>query len=89
VRALKAEEQLREVFGRLGIADRARPFTRCLHDNAPLRAVAKEAVIARLPPMVAASQDEFSTCGLCGRVYWKGSHWQRMNAVLARAVRDA
>jgi uncharacterized protein with PIN domain len=89
VRALKPEEQLREVFGRLGIADRARPFTRCLHDNAPLRAVAKEAVIARLPPMVAASQDEFSTCGLCGRVYWKGSHWQRMNAVLARAVRDA
>jgi uncharacterized protein with PIN domain len=88
VRALKAEEQLREVFDRLGIADRARPFTRCLHDNAPLRAVDKDAVFDRLPPMVAASQDEFSTCGLCGRVYWKGSHWQRMNAVLERALRN-
>jgi uncharacterized protein with PIN domain len=88
VRALKAEEQLREVVKRLGIADRARPFTRCLHDNAPLRAVAKDAVAERLPPMVAASQEEFSTCTLCGRVYWKGSHWQRMNAVLARAVRN-
>jgi uncharacterized protein with PIN domain len=87
--ALKPEEQLHEVIERLGLADRTRPFTRCLHDNAPLRAVAKEAVIGRLPPMVAASQDEFSTCDLCGRVYWKGSHWQRMSAVLDRAVRNA
>jgi uncharacterized protein with PIN domain len=82
VRALKAEEQLREVFERLGLAERARPFTRCLHDNAPLHEVAKAEVLDRLPPMVAAIQDEFSTCDLCGRVYWKGTHWQRMSAVL-------
>jgi uncharacterized protein with PIN domain len=82
VRALKAEEQLREVFERFGLAERARPFTRCLHDNAPLRPVAKAAVLERLPPMVAASQDEFSTCDVCGRVFWKGSHWQRMSSVL-------
>jgi uncharacterized protein with PIN domain len=82
VRALKAEEQLREVFERLGLAERARPFTRCLHDNAPLHAVAKADVLDKLPPMVAACQDEFSTCDLCGRVYWKGTHWQRMSAVL-------
>jgi uncharacterized protein with PIN domain len=86
VRALKAEEQLREVFERLGLADRARPFTRCLHDNAPLHAVPKAAVIERLPPMVAAGQEEFSTCDLCGRVFWKGSHWQRMMGVLERAA---
>jgi uncharacterized protein with PIN domain len=86
VRALKAEEQLREVLERLGLADRARPFTRCLHDNAPLHAVAKADIIERLPPMVAAFQDEFSTCDLCRRVYWKGTHWQRMSAVLERCL---
>jgi uncharacterized protein with PIN domain len=32
--------------------------------------------------MVAACQDEFSTCDVCGRVFWKGSHWQRMSGVL-------
>jgi uncharacterized protein with PIN domain len=82
LRALTPEEQLREVFERLGLAERARPFTRCLHDNAPLHAVAKADVIERLPPMVAAIQHEFSACDLCGRVYWKGTHWQRMSAVL-------
>jgi uncharacterized protein with PIN domain len=86
VRAQEAQAQLREVFERLGLAERARPFTRCLHDNGPLRAVAKVAVLARLPPQVAAGQDEFSTCDLCGRVYWKGSHWARMSEVLARAA---
>jgi uncharacterized protein with PIN domain len=87
VRALKAEDQLREVFERLGLAERARPFTRCLHDNAPLREVSKAEVLERLPPRVAESQEEFSTCGLCGRVYWKGTHWERMSEVLERAAR--
>lgn len=82
VRGLKAQAQLREVFERLDLAERARPFTRCLHDNAPLRAVSRDAVLARLPPQVAATQDTFTTCDLCGRIYWKGSHWERMRGML-------
>ena len=87
VRALKAQAQLRETFERFGLAERARPFTLCLHCNAPLREVAKDAVLERLPPTVRAAQDEFRTCEVCHRVYWKGSHWQRMNSMLDRAVR--
>jgi uncharacterized protein with PIN domain len=86
VRALKSQEQLREVFERLGLAERARPFSRCLHCNAPLHPVAKGEVADRLPPQVLATQDEFRTCDVCGRVYWKGSHWQRMNGMLDRAA---
>jgi uncharacterized protein with PIN domain len=79
VRALKPQAQLDEVFERLDLAGRARPFTRCLHCNGPLRQVSKAEVAERLPPQVAEAQDEFRTCDLCGRVYWKGSHWKRMN----------
>lgn len=82
VRALKAEAQLREVVDRFGLAERMRPFTLCLSCNAPLRPVAKADVLDRLPPRVAAVQDEFSTCDRCHGVFWKGSHWQRMAAVL-------
>jgi uncharacterized protein with PIN domain len=89
VRALKAEAQLREVFERFGLAERVRPFTLCLSCNAPLRPVAKADVIALLPPRVAAAQDEFSTCDCCRRVFWKGSHWQRMAGVLDTLLRDA
>jgi uncharacterized protein with PIN domain len=85
VRALKAQAQLREVFERFDLAERARPFTLCLHCNAPLRPVAKAEVLDRLPPSVRASQDEFRTCDVCRRVYWKGTHWQRMAGMLDAA----
>jgi uncharacterized protein with PIN domain len=88
VRALHAEERLREVAGRYGLAERARPFTLCLHCNAPLRAVARDEVLERLPPMVRATQDDFRTCDRCGRVFWRGTHWQRMRTMLAAAMDD-
>jgi uncharacterized protein len=89
VRAQQAEEQLREVVERFGLAERMRPFTLCLSCNTPLRPIAKADVMDRLPPRVAATQDEFSTCDCCRRVFWKGSHWQRMAGVLDTILRDA
>jgi uncharacterized protein with PIN domain len=86
VRALKAQAQLREMFERFGLAERARPFTLCLHCNAPLREVAKDAVLERLPPTVRATQTGFRTCDVCHRVYWKGSHWERMSGMLEAAM---
>ena len=86
VRALHAQEQLEDVFRRYGLAERARPFTLCLHCNAPLRRVAKAEVLERLPPAVRASQADFTTCDGCGRVFWKGTHWQRMAAMLDAAI---
>ena len=82
VRALRPPEQLREVFLRLDLGRSARPFTLCLSCNAPLRPVAKSEVETRLPPSVRARHDRFSTCDVCRRVFWEGSHWQRMRALV-------
>ena len=86
VHALKPEEQLREVFDRLDLVASARPFSLCLHCNAPLREVDKAEVADQLPPAVREEKDEFNTCDACHRVYWKGSHWKRMTDLLARAA---
>jgi uncharacterized protein with PIN domain len=74
------------MFERLGLAERARPFSRCLHCNAPLRQVSKAEVAGRLPPQVLETQDDFRTCDVCGRVYWKGSHWERMSERMSRML---
>lgn len=84
VRALHPEQQLQEIVGRLDLAGSLRPFTLCLQCNLPLRAVPKEQVAHRLPPRVHAQFDEFVTCGGCHGVFWKGTHWQRMDALLRR-----
>jgi uncharacterized protein with PIN domain len=88
VRALHAQEQLREVFERYGLAERARPFTLCLHCNAPLRDVPKAEVLEQLPPSVRELHHEFDTCDVCRRVFWKGSHWKRMAGMLDAAMGD-
>jgi uncharacterized protein with PIN domain len=89
VHAIKPETQLRELVERLDLARSLRPFSLCLRCNAPLRPVARTAVLDRLPERVREAQAHFSTCDVCGRVYWEGSHWRRMRRVLAVALAPA
>ena len=89
VHALKPAEQLRELMDRLDLARSALPFSLCLVCNAPLRAVDKAAVLERLPPSVQASHERFTRCDVCHRVFWEGSHWRRMRAVLDQSAQAA
>ena len=86
VHALRPREQLREVVERLQLASSAKPFTLCLHCNVPLMRIDKEAIRERLPPNVEATFQDFMWCVGCDRVYWEGSHWQRMQDMLAELL---
>jgi uncharacterized protein with PIN domain len=82
VHALKPSEQLREIVDRLDLVRSMRPFTLCLHCNAPLRAIDKDDVRHRVPEGVFSRHQSFLTCDVCHRVYWSGSHWERMRNLL-------
>lgn len=82
LRAPDSVGQLREVFDRLDLAHRVQPFSRCMACNAALHAVDKTAVLDRLPGKVRERQQRFTLCRGCDRVYWQGSHWQRMRALI-------
>jgi uncharacterized protein with PIN domain len=86
VHTLKPAQQLCEIFDRLDLARSVRPFTLCLHCNAPLRPIEKIQALSRLPPSVRERFDHFSTCDLCQRVFWEGSHWRRMRAMLDTCI---
>lgn len=83
VHALKSAQQLREIFKRLDLGRSARPFTLCMHCNAPLSAVPRELARCKVPARVFDAYERFSACGRCGRIYWEGSHWERMRTLLA------
>jgi len=74
--------QLRAVIAGFHIDPKAAQFTRCSRCNFPLRSVARELVARRVPPFVFASQDRFSECDRCGRLYWAASHPPRIAAIL-------
>ena len=84
--ALQPRDQLREVAERLQLAAEAKPFTLCLHCNLSLARIDKSAIADRLPPRVLEHYERYSWCEGCDRVYWEGSHWQRMRTLLAELL---
>jgi uncharacterized protein with PIN domain len=73
-----ATEQMKQVMRSLGIDDYKYLFTRCLECNGLLEERKKEDVEQRVPPYVFQTQDKYMECPFCGRIYWKGTHWQAM-----------
>ncbi|WP_114783087.1 Mut7-C RNAse domain-containing protein [Botryobacter ruber] len=84
LRSQHAEEQLQEVLTYFELLLQLNPFTRCLECNGPIVAVAKEEVLEQLPPNTRLYFHEFYQCRNCRRVYWKGSHYERMQQFIQR-----
>lgn len=71
-------EQLKEVYYRYQLKKNMQPFSRCLLCNGLLHSIEKEKVEQVLPPRTKLFFHEFYQCQDCGKVYWKGSHYERM-----------
>jgi uncharacterized protein with PIN domain len=82
VRETDARKQMVEVVRRFHLERLAAPFTRCLRCNEPLAETSKHQVLADLPPRTAQLHDEFRRCPACSRVYWKGTHYDRMRRLI-------
>lgn len=78
--------QLRQVVGNYG-APSGLALTRCLRCNTMLEAVGKEAVEEKVPPYVYSTQERFSACLRCGRVYWAGTHRDKMLDEIERLLK--
>jgi uncharacterized protein len=83
VRGARPDDQLRDVLDRF--APPLAPWTRCTACNGHLRAVAKPAVESLLEAGTRRTYDEFAQCQACGRVYWRGAHAARLQAIVDRA----
>ncbi len=72
------EEQIKEVIKRFHLNNLIKEFSRCLDCNTILVSIEKDKIINELPPKVKERQQEFYTCSSCGKIYWKGSHFEKM-----------
>jgi uncharacterized protein len=85
IRETQPARQLVEVLREFDLADRTRAFTRCVRCNTMLERVAKEEVIDRLQPLTREHYQDFSRCPTCQRVFWEGSHYERMRLIVETA----
>ncbi|QKZ15591.1 Mut7-C RNAse domain-containing protein [Spirosoma sp. KUDC1026] len=82
VRSTNPKQQLSEIISRYPLADQIHPFQRCLVCNGSMEPVAKETVKDQLSPLVREGQQAFWRCDTCNRLYWEGTHFQRMQAFI-------
>lgn len=87
VRATAPLRQLEEVLQAFSLQRDVQPFTRCMVCNGELAPIERARVADRVPPRVYARFRRFVQCAGCGRVYWRGSHYARLER-LARRLRQ-
>lgn len=59
--------------------------SRCPKCNAELEAVAKEEVADEIPEATSSYYSKFWKCIGCGKVYWRGAHWKKIEKTLEKA----
>ncbi len=86
VRDTRPQKQLLEILHRFDLFNSIRPFERCLQCNGRLEAIDKKSIQHRLGPTTRQHFTEFRTCAICHRIYWPGSHHQRMQEFIHALV---
>lgn len=82
VRERQPKNQLIEILRRFDLLSSQRPLTRCMHCNGEIEKTEKHLIESRLPPRTRAFYSEFWMCRDCGKIYWKGSHYRRMQQLI-------
>jgi len=88
IRSTDPIEQAREVVRRFDLRGSARPFSRCPACNGLLQSVDKAAVADEIPPKTARWLDEYVRCDGCGKLYWRGTHFARLEGLVERILGD-
>jgi uncharacterized protein with PIN domain len=70
--------QLWEVIHHFDLLAYTKPFYRCITCNGLIVRVDKEQIQDELQPQTKACFHEFYQCTGCRKIYWKGSHYEKM-----------
>lgn len=88
VRAIDKHNQLVEIVEKFDLCSQFKSFTRCMTCNSVLRPIKKEAVRDRIKSGIFNCYNEFFYCPVCDKVFWKGSHFQRMERLIINIIKS-
>lgn len=82
VRATDPLGQAREVIGRFDLKSSARPFGLCMECNTALEKITAREAEPFIENGTRENYREFLRCPSCHRIYWEGSHFERMEKLV-------
>jgi uncharacterized protein with PIN domain len=89
IRESNPREQLLSLIRRYQLLAEVEPWQRCLRCNGNLVAVDKAEIVERLEPKTKRYYDDFRRCANCGQIYWRGSHYERMQGFIDQVLVEA
>lgn len=89
VRSIMPVHQLGEVVQRYHLSGATASFQRCIRCNGLTVPVAKSLIDHLLEPKTRRYYNEFHRCEQCSQIYWRGSHFVRMQQLVADVLGGA
>jgi uncharacterized protein with PIN domain len=86
VRETEKHKQLIEVVQKFDLSSQFRSFTRCMTCNAQLIRKGKAEIQGKIDSDTARIFHEFFYCPACDKVFWKGSHFERMERLILSLI---
>lgn len=83
--------QAAEVLEHFGLCSDIKPFTRCIQCNGNIESVHIDSeeyreIEGQIPPGVKSWCSEYQRCRGCGKIYWRGSHYDNMERLIDRIM---
>lgn len=75
-------EQAKEIIERFQLRKKLKPFSRCIVCNSLFEKTTKKSVINLIPEQVKMNCDDFFVCSGCKKIYWKGTHFDKMSKTI-------
>jgi uncharacterized protein with PIN domain len=88
LRSTKPMEQIAEIVRRFDLKSSIKPFIRCLDCNGLIKKINKTKIFPPLPDYILRTYQDFFRCTACHKIYWQGSHFQRMSEKISVIIRD-
>lgn len=82
IRSQHGPTQLKEIITRLNLQTHIHPFSRCMECNGLINPVEKNSILDLLEPKTILYYSTFFRCSGCRRIYWRGSHADRLAAII-------
>ncbi len=89
MRSRNPRQQIMELMARYQLNRQPIEVVRCGNCNGIIRAVDKQDIDSQLLPLTRKYYRTFYQCEDCKKIFWKGSHYQRMQALISSILADA
>ncbi|MEN8217408.1 MAG: Mut7-C RNAse domain-containing protein [Pseudomonadota bacterium] len=88
LRETDPKRQLREILRRFDLFKLITPFNRCVNCNGLTHPVDKADIREQVQADTLEYYDKFCRCDACGKIYWQGSHYKKMQAFVEAVTKE-